>query len=51
LFDATGSDPRPGSNAGHRVKGYRGGDLERRYESVGIDEDAFVNYGFVTAGN
>lgn len=32
----------------HRVKGYRAGDLERRYVSLGIEEDAFVNYGFVT---
>ena len=31
-----------------RVKGYRAGDLERRYESLGIEEDVFVNYGFVT---
>src|ERR1700722_14562275 len=32
----------------HRVKGYRAGDLERRYESLGIAVDVFVNYGFVT---
>lgn len=32
----------------HRVKGYRGGELERRYESLGIAEEVFVNYGFVT---
>lgn len=32
---------------GHRVDGYRAGDLERRYESLGIEEDVFVNYGFV----
>ncbi len=32
----------------HRVKGYRAGDLERRYESLGIEEDVFANYGFVT---
>ena len=31
----------------HRVKGYRAGDLERRYASLGIEEDVFVNYGFV----
>jgi len=31
----------------HRVKGYRAGDLERRYASLGIEEDIFVNYGFV----
>lgn len=32
----------------HRVKGYRAGDLERCYESLGIEEDFFVTYGFVT---
>lgn len=32
----------------HRVKGYRAGDLERRYETLGIAEDFFINYGFVT---
>jgi uncharacterized protein YcaQ len=32
----------------HRVKGYRAGDLERHYEALGIEEDVFVNYGFVT---
>jgi uncharacterized protein len=32
----------------HRVKGYRAGDLERRYAEVGVHEDFFVNYGFVT---
>jgi uncharacterized protein YcaQ len=31
----------------HRVDGYRAGDLERRYERLGIEEDAFVNYGFL----
>ena len=30
-----------------RVNGYRAGDLERRYERLGLEEDAFVNYGFV----
>jgi uncharacterized protein YcaQ len=30
-----------------RVRDYRAGDLERRYERLGIEEDAFVNYGFV----
>jgi uncharacterized protein YcaQ len=29
------------------VKGYRAGDLERRYEELDIEEDYFVNYGFV----
>jgi len=32
----------------HRVKGYRTGDLERRYASLSIAEDVFVNYGYVT---
>jgi uncharacterized protein len=32
----------------HRVKGYRAGDLERKYESLDVDEDMFVNYGFVS---
>jgi uncharacterized protein len=32
----------------HRVKGYRAGDLERAYERLGIEEDVFVTYGFVT---
>src|SRR4051812_37435420 len=31
-----------------RVKGYRAGDLERRYEALGVEEDFFVNYGYVT---
>ncbi|MFN0162320.1 MAG: DNA glycosylase AlkZ-like family protein [Burkholderiales bacterium] len=31
----------------HRVKGYRAGDLERRYPALGIEEDFFVNYGFL----
>ena len=31
----------------HRVKGYRAGDLERRYAELGIEEDFFVNYGFL----
>ena len=33
----------------HRVKNYRAGDLERRYSALGVHEDFFVNYGFVTA--
>jgi len=33
----------------HRAKNYRVGDLERRYAALGIAEDFFVNYGFVTA--
>lgn len=32
----------------HRVKDYRAGDLERNYEKLGIEEDFFINYGFVT---
>jgi uncharacterized protein YcaQ len=30
-----------------RVKGYRAGDLERRYEKLAVEEDFFVNYGFL----
>jgi len=32
----------------HRTVDYRAGDLERRYPSLGIEEDVFINYGFVT---
>jgi len=37
----------------HRVNGYRAGDLERRYAAsgrngLGVEEDFFINYGFVT---
>jgi len=32
----------------HRVKNYHAGDLERLYETLGIEEDFFVNYGYVT---
>lgn len=32
----------------HRVKGYRVGELERRYAALDVEEDFFVNYGFVT---
>ncbi len=31
----------------HRVKNYCAGDLERRYAALGIEEDFFVNYGFL----
>jgi uncharacterized protein len=31
----------------HRVAGYRAGDLERRYPRLEVEEDFFVNYGFV----
>jgi len=30
-----------------RVKNYRAGDLERRYEELDLEEDFFVNYGFL----
>ena len=32
----------------HRVKDYRAGDLERRYASLDVEEDFFVNYGYVS---
>jgi hypothetical protein len=32
----------------HRVSGYRAGDLERRYPRLGLEEDFFVNYGFLS---
>ena len=32
----------------HRVESYRAGDLERHYSSLRIEEDFFINYGFVT---
>lgn len=32
----------------HRVKNYHAGDLERRYQQLGVEEDFFINYGFVT---
>jgi uncharacterized protein YcaQ len=31
-----------------RAKRYRAGDLERQYESLGVEEDFFINYGYVT---
>jgi uncharacterized protein YcaQ len=31
----------------HRVKNYHAGDLERRYPKLDIQEDFFVNYGFL----
>jgi uncharacterized protein len=31
----------------HRVKNYSAGDLEQRYAKLGIEEDFFVNYGFL----
>jgi uncharacterized protein YcaQ len=33
----------------HRVKDYHAGDLERRYAKLGVEEDFFVTYGFVTS--
>lgn len=35
----------------HRVAGYRAGDLERAYPQLAIEEDFFVNYGFLDAGH
>jgi uncharacterized protein len=32
----------------HRVRNYHAGDLERRYATLDIQEDTFVNYGYVT---
>jgi uncharacterized protein len=34
----------------HRVKNYSAGDLEERYTKLGIEEDFFVNYGFLPRG-
>lgn len=31
-----------------RVANYRAGDLERRYDELPVEEDVFINYGFVT---
>jgi len=31
----------------HRVAGYRAGDLEREYAALDVEEDFFVNYGFL----
>jgi uncharacterized protein YcaQ len=31
----------------HRVAGYRAGDLERRYPRLPLEEDYFVNYGYL----
>jgi uncharacterized protein len=31
-----------------RVKNYHAGDLERRYATLDIEEDVFINYGYVT---
>ena len=32
----------------HRVAGYRAGDLDRAYAALAVEEDFFVNYGFVS---
>src|SRR5678815_4926571 len=32
----------------HRVNNYRAGDLERRYTTLDVEEDFFVNYGYVS---
>ncbi|HKT06733.1 MAG TPA: crosslink repair DNA glycosylase YcaQ family protein, partial [Gemmatimonadaceae bacterium] len=32
----------------HRVTDYRAGDLERLYPTLGVEEDFFLAYGFVT---
>ncbi len=31
----------------HRVRGYRAGDLERRYPELPLEEDFYINYGFL----
>lgn len=32
----------------HRVRNYRAGDLDRNYVALGLEEDRYVNYGYVT---
>ncbi|MGH9383707.1 MAG: DNA glycosylase AlkZ-like family protein, partial [Vicinamibacterales bacterium] len=32
----------------HRVRDYRAGDLEQQYVALGVEEDVFINYGFVS---
>src|SRR5215467_2520124 len=34
----------------HRVKGYRAGDLDRKYPSLDIEEDVLYAYGFLPRG-
>ena len=34
----------------HRARRYRAGDLERRYSTLDIEEDVFINYGVVSRG-
>jgi uncharacterized protein len=31
----------------HRVNGYRAGDLDRRYSRLDLEEDTFINYGYL----
>src|SRR5438105_3285826 len=31
----------------HRVTAYRAGDIERRYADLDVEEDVFINYGYV----
>lgn len=33
----------------HRVTNYRAGDLEKKYQKLGVEEDYFVNYGYLPA--
>ncbi len=33
----------------HRVRNYRAGDLEKHYPKLNVEEDCFVNYGFLAA--
>ncbi len=35
----------------HRVAGYRAGDLDRRYPKLPLEEDFFVNYGYLPRAN
>lgn len=35
----------------HRVAGYRAGDLDRAYAGLDVEEDFFVNYGFLQRAN
>lgn len=35
----------------HRVIDYRAGDLEQRYPQLAVEEDFFINYGFLSAGH
>ena len=34
----------------HRVNNYRAGELERRYATLDVEEDFFINYGYVSRG-